>query len=73
MTTTSPPLVAAMPASVAAGWPKRREKRSSLTRGSRSRSSRMRSSVASGEGSSEKTISQSPMPSSSSSTGARRS
>ena len=34
MTTTASPVAAARPASVAAGWPKRREKRSSLTRGS---------------------------------------
>ncbi len=33
MTTAASPLAASSPASVAIGWPKRREKRSILTRG----------------------------------------
>ena len=41
MTTAASPVAASMPASVAAGWPKRREKRSIFTRGSRSRSARI--------------------------------
>ena len=45
---------------VALGWPKRREKTTSLMRGSRLISSRMTSSVRSGEGSRQKMISYDP-------------
>ncbi len=51
MTTVASPLAASNPASVAIGWPNRREKRSIFTRGSRSRRARISSSVRSGEGS----------------------
>ena len=51
ITTTASPSAASMPASVAAGWPKRRENRSIFTRGSCARSSRIFSSVRSVDGS----------------------
>ncbi len=57
MTTTASPEAMRMPASVAAGWPKRRDRRSIFTAGSSSRISRMRSSVASVQGSRLKMIS----------------
>ena len=57
MTTHAAPREISMPAMVAAGWPKRRENRMSLTRGLRRISAWMTSSVLSGEGSRQNRIS----------------